>query len=98
MSKIKVIKIKQKDAKELGIESWNRWQCDVSSFDWEYPEEETAYIYEGEVVVTTDEEKVHIKENMLVIFPKGLKCHWEVKQKIDKVYTFHFNEELLAKL
>ncbi|KAB3534086.1 cupin domain-containing protein [Alkaliphilus pronyensis] len=95
MNKIKLYEIKLNDAKELGIDTWNRWQCEESSFDWEYPEEETAYVYEGEVIVTTTDERVHIKENMLVTFPRGLKCHWEVKKRIDKVYTFNFDEVIL---
>ncbi len=90
MTGIKIEKLSFKEAKELGIDSWNRWECLPSSFEWEYPEEETAYIFEGEVIVTIDNEAHHLHENMLVTFSKGLKCHWEVKEKIVKAYTFNF--------
>jgi uncharacterized protein len=36
----------------------------------------------------TDTQTVHITDNMLVIFPKGLKCTWGVKKHIKKVYMF----------
>lgn len=95
MDKIKVFQLSYKDAQGLGVDTWNRWQCEPSSFDWEYPEEETAYVFEGDVIVTTEDEVVHIKGDMLVIFPKGMKCHWEVRKRIVKVYTFHFDVEQL---
>ena len=90
MKHMKVEKIGLKEARELGVDSWNIWECQPSSFDWEYPEEETSYIYEGDVIVTFGEEEVHLREKMLVTFPKGLKCHWEVREKIVKAYTFNF--------
>ncbi|WP_034328286.1 cupin domain-containing protein [Alkaliphilus transvaalensis] len=90
MEKIEVKKLTLQEAKEMEVDLWNRWQCEPSIFDWEYPEEETAYFYEGEVIVTTSDETVHITEGMLVTFPKGLKCTWDVKKHIDKVYTFNF--------
>ena len=92
MSEIKIEKINLKDARELGVDSWNRWECLPSSFDWEYPEEETSYIFEGDVIVTVGDKKIRVSENMLVTFPRGLKCHWEVREKIVKAYTFNFDK------
>ncbi|GAB6085431.1 cupin domain-containing protein [Alkaliphilus crotonatoxidans] len=91
MTGIKVRRIKLKEAKELGIDSWNRWNCEPDQFDWEYPEEETAYFYEGDVIITTPHETIQLTGGMLVTFPKGLKCHWNVRERIEKVYTFHFD-------
>ena len=44
------------------------------------------------MVVATPHEKVSISGGMLVTFPAGLSCNWEVKKKISKVYTFDFEE------
>ncbi|TYQ13080.1 UNVERIFIED_CONTAM: hypothetical protein Cloal_4129 [Acetivibrio alkalicellulosi] len=90
MSKIKARKMSLEEAKQLGIDTWSRWECEPDTFDWEYPEQETAYVFEGDVIVTTQDEEVHITENMLVSFPKGLKCTWKVQKTIKKVYTFNF--------
>lgn len=81
------------EAQKLGIDTWNRWECEPSKFDWEYSEQETAYVFEGDVIVTSGEEVTHITENMLVSFPKGMKCTWEVRKTIKKVYTFNFEIE-----
>lgn len=71
------------------LKQWSEWGCDVSKFDWEYGSDETAYIIEGEVDVTNEEGKVTtIKAGELVTFPAGMKCVWDVKKPIKKVYTF----------
>lgn len=88
MEKIRIKKLSLEEAKKLGIDNWGRWECGVSKFDWEYDETETCYIFEGEVIVKTPIENVTINEGMLVTFPKGLKCNWDVKRPIKKAYTF----------
>jgi uncharacterized cupin superfamily protein len=85
--KIRQKEIEEKKVKET-IKDWNAWSCDPSTFDWEYNDLETAYVYEGEVIVRTSEETVEIKGGQLVQFPKGMKCKWEVIKPIRKVYTF----------
>jgi len=74
------------------MKDWDFWQCDPSTFDWEYFNTETCYIIEGQVTVRTesDEENIEIdiEAGDLVTFPKGLKCVWDVKKPIRKVYTF----------
>ena len=67
---------------------WPIWKCPLSKFDWEYKEEEHCFIIEGDVIVTTSNETVHITIGDYVIFKKGLKCNWEVKKSIKKYYTF----------
>lgn len=89
MTKIKTKPMSLEEAKRLGIESWSRWECEPSKFDWEYPEQETAYVFEGDVIVTAGDEVAHIKGNMLVSFPKGMKCIWDVRKTIKKAYTFN---------
>ncbi|MBZ4646129.1 MAG: hypothetical protein JG777_1618 [Clostridia bacterium] len=93
MNKIITKTMSLEEAKKLGIDSWNRWECEPSIFDWQYPEQETAYVFEGDVIVKTSDQEVHITNGMLVSFPKGLKCTWEVRKTIKKAYTFNFSIE-----
>lgn len=37
---------------ELGVYAWPIWEKEASEFPWFYDEKETAYILEGEVVVS----------------------------------------------
>ena len=92
MAEIVTKKMSLDEAKKLGIDSWSRWECEPSTFDWSYAEEETAYVFEGDVIVTADSKQTHITGGMLVTFPAGMSCTWEVREKIGKVYTFNFKE------
>ena len=87
--KIKIEKPDDAKLRELGTENWSQWECRPSTFDWEYAEEETAYILEGRVRVKTSDEDVEIKKGDLVTFPKNLQCTWNVLEEIKKVYTFN---------
>ncbi|MHA1265644.1 MAG: cupin domain-containing protein [Candidatus Helarchaeota archaeon] len=87
MSEIKKRKPTQEEIEKM-LKDWSPWECDVSTFDWEYFSTETAYVIEGEVTVKTDSGEATIKAGDLVTFPKGLKCVWDVKKPIRKVYTF----------
>ena len=82
--KIKVIK--NKDIKDYS--SWPIWSCGVSEFNWEYADEEHCYIIEGNVTVITSDGSINIAPGDYVIFPKGLKCKWNVHKSIEKHYTF----------
>ena len=82
--KIKVIKNK----KLLDYQSWPIWECEPSKFDWQYEQEEHCFIIEGRVVVSSEFNIVEIRNGDYVIFPKGMKCVWEVHEKIRKHYTF----------
>ena len=53
MSRIKIERPTEKMLKELGIDKWSPWECEPSTFDWEYPADETAYVFEGRVKVKT---------------------------------------------
>lgn len=88
MQKITVeVPSKEKLAK-LNIKNWSPWECEPSTFDWEYESDEVAYVFEGRVKVKTDDGEVEIKKGDLVRFPKGLRCQWNVIEKIKKVYRF----------
>ena len=73
---------------QLNIGEWSTWECGPSTFDWQYDCVETAYVLEGKVKVKTAQGEVEIKKGDLVRFPKGLKCTWNVIEKIRKVYSF----------
>ena len=87
MAEIKISRPSKDELDELGIDKWSSWECDPSEFDWQYPDRETAYIFKGKVMVSTnDGSKVEIRPGDLAVFPKGLKCHWQVLERIEKVY------------
>ena len=81
---IKVIKNKN----IIDFNSWPIWECEPSKFDWEYAEEEHCFIIEGDVTVIGTKNTVNIQKGDYVVFPKGLKCNWEVHSSIKKFYTF----------
>ena len=95
--KIQKKEIEETKVKET-IKGWNSWSCEPSTFDWEYDELETAYVFEGEVRVKSATETTEIKGGQLVQFPKGMKCTWEVIKPIRKVFTFqHLDWDNLTK-
>lgn len=74
---------------ELGVSSWPTWSKGVSVFPWTYDESETAYVLEGEVIVTPSSgEPVKFGKGDLVTFPAGMSCTWEVRQPLRKHYRF----------
>ena len=88
MSEIKKEK-PTKEEIEKYLKEWSTWESPIDKFDWEYGSDETAYVIEGEVEVTNEEGKVTtVKAGDLVTFPKGMKCVWDVKKPLKKVYTF----------
>ena len=88
MKKIEMKPMTLAEAQKLGIDSWDRWGCEPSVFDWSYPSQETCFVFEGDVIVTAYGEDYHITPNMMVVFPKGLNCVWDVKKTIKKAYKF----------
>ncbi len=87
--KVQIRKMSKEDAEKEGIFDWPTWSCDVSEFDWEYPEEEKCYFIQGKVtVVAEDGQEYHIESGDFVVFPKGLKCRWIVKEPVLKHYNF----------
>ena len=88
MAEIKVEKLSDEELKSLGVDKWSPWGCEPSTFDWEYGEKETCYVLEGKVKVKTPDGEVEFGKGDLVTFPEGLKCTWNVIEKIRKVYKF----------
>ena len=68
--------------------SWPIWQCEPSTFDWQYTQKETCLIIEGEVTVKDGEHSVSFGPGDLVVFPNGLNCIWNITQAVKKYYTF----------
>ena len=86
---IKIIKLSDKQRDDKNILSWPIWTCGVSEFDWEYDEQESCFLLEGEVEVKTDFETVSFSAGDFVVFPRGLKCQWRVLKPVRKHYTFN---------
>lgn len=77
---------------ELNVSKWPTWQKEVSVFPWTFPEQEIAYILEGECVITpTGGEPVKFGKGDLVTFPAGMTASWEVKQPLHKHYKLDGN-------
>jgi uncharacterized cupin superfamily protein len=71
----------------LGVKKWPTWQKEVSVFPWTFPEQEIAYILEGECVITPEGgAPVSFGKGDLVTFPAGMTCSWEVIQPLHKHY------------
>lgn len=85
---IEVEKATNERLKELGIEGWGKWECDISRFAWEYDCDERCYILEGEAEIEHEKGKTKIEKDDIVLFKKGLKCTWNVKSPIKKLYRF----------
>jgi uncharacterized cupin superfamily protein len=76
----------------LGVSKWATWQKEVSVFPWTFPEQEIAYILDGECEVTTCcGTTVTFKKGDLVTFPAGMAVNWEVKQPLHKHYKLDGN-------
>jgi len=89
MPQIVVTQPNESDLASLNIKEWSPWECEPSAFDWEYDAEEWCYIFEGKAIVKpVDGDGVEIGKADLVKFAKGLKCTWNVTEKIRKVYIF----------
>jgi len=72
----------------LGVEEWGVWTKEVSQFPWEYDEMETFYVLEGKAKITSDNESVEFGKGDLVTCQAGVKCVWQVFERIKKHYHF----------
>ncbi len=91
MAGIKVKRPQERDLEEMGVRSWGTWGCEASTFDWEYDQTEACYLLEGDVTVEHEGGSTRLQAGDLAIFPKGLKCRWNVKKPVKK--HFRFEEE-----
>lgn len=88
MSEVEVRKPTTEELETMKVKEWPIWQCEPSTFPYEYDDKETCYILEGDVTVTTPTGEVHFQKGDLVVFPKGLKCEWNVAEHVRKHYRF----------
>ena len=68
--------------------SWPIWEKEESSFAWNYDQKETCLILKGKAVIKTPEGNIEFGPGDFVVFPEGLSCTWEIKEKIRKRYEF----------
>ena len=87
--KIEISAISENEISKRGIFSWPIWSCEVSEFDWEYDQQESCLLLEGEVEVSSDIETVSFGAGDFVVFPRGLKCRWKIIKPVRKHYTFN---------
>ena len=79
----------QEKLTELGVSEWPIWEKEVSEFAIDFDETETAYVLEGEIIVTPEGgEPVHIVPGDFVIFEAGLNSHWQVVKPLRKHYNY----------
>ncbi len=88
MENIDVRKATEQELNDLGVKTWPVWECEPSTFDWEYSEKETCYIIEGRVTVRSEGAEVSFKAGDLVVFPQGLQCTWKIDETVRKHYKF----------
>lgn len=86
--KIIIEKKQPSELQDKGVGNWPIWECEPSTFDWHYDQQEQCYILAGEVTVKTAEEEVVIGPGDFVTFPQGLDCVWKVSKPVRKHYSF----------
>ena len=86
---INIIKLSESEIIEMSVRSWPIWSCEVSEFDWEYSDEESCLLLDGEVEVKSEFETVQFSAGDFVVFPRGLKCRWKVTSPVRKHYSFN---------
>ena len=84
---IKVTNPTSEDLAGQGVFDWPIWEKEVFRFDWHYDTDETCYLLEGRVAVTTaDGRTVRFGTGDMVAFPKGLSCTWDISVPVRKHY------------
>jgi uncharacterized cupin superfamily protein len=85
--KINVKRPRTDELERNGVLEWPIWEKEVSRFEWHYDTNETCYLLEGEVKVTTlDGETVQFGAGDMVQFPAGLSCTWDISVPVRKHY------------
>ncbi|MBW6515279.1 MAG: DUF861 domain-containing protein [Candidatus Cloacimonetes bacterium] len=88
MASLVIKKLSEEEIQRLGIRNWPIWEKEISRFDWYYDNTEECLLIEGEVEVETTEGTYHFGKGDFVVFQKGLKCVWNIKQPVRKYYNF----------
>lgn len=84
--KIEVRKPTASELDKLKVEDWPVWEHGRDKFPWHYETPEICYILSGKVRVRTAEETVEFGPGVLVTFPAGLSCEWEILEPVKKHY------------
>jgi uncharacterized cupin superfamily protein len=80
---------KPTDEEKKEMEICGVWEKEVSEFPWQYDEKETCLLIDGQVeVIAEGGEKVSFGAGDYVVFPKGLKCTWNITKPVKKYYKF----------
>ena len=83
------VEIRQPTAQEQATcSAWPVWSKEVSEFDYSYDQIEQCLILEGVVDIVADCRKWSFKAGDFVVFPKGFRCRWIIKQPVKKHYNF----------
>ncbi len=86
-----VVIVKPGDEEKTLCQTWPIWECQPSTFDWDYTQQEQCLIIEGEVTVTdrpAGTDSVTFGPGDHVTFPLGLQCIWKVTKAVRKHYDF----------
>ncbi|MFM8442135.1 MAG: cupin domain-containing protein [Methylococcus sp.] len=76
---------------KLGVANWEIWEKEISQFPIDFDETESAYVLEGEIIVTPEGgEPVRIVPGDLVSFHAGLNSQWDVVKPLKKHYSYDF--------
>jgi uncharacterized cupin superfamily protein len=79
---------KPSEAEKAEAAGWPLWECQPSSFEWGYAQEEQCWLLEGEVRVEARGKEFSFGAGDFVVFPKGLACRWHVEKAVRKHYRF----------
>ena len=80
---------KPTDAETTEAQVWPIWQKEASSFPWQYDQQETCLILEGEITITNEaSETFDVTAGDYVIFPQGMHCTWTIHKDVKKHYKF----------
>lgn len=92
MSKITIEHHPSKERLEkLDVANWEIWEKEISQFPIDFDETESAYVLEGEIIVTPEGgEPVRIVPGDLVSFHAGLNSQWDVVKPLKKHYSYDF--------
>lgn len=91
MPTVKDVVVRKPDDDEAQqCKGWPIWTCETSTFDWDYTQQETCLIIDGQVTVKDrpGEDSVSFGPGDLVVFPVDLSCTWQVKAPVRKHYKF----------
>jgi uncharacterized protein len=88
MKKVKPTVKKPTKNELMEAQTWSIWEKEESTFPWQYDEKETCLILKGKAIVKSSDGTVEFGPGDYVIFPEGLECTWNIKEKIKKHYKF----------